>query len=423
MPRSLAPPAPQSTLREGEFVAMMAMTMALQALCIDSMLPALGQIAADLHVADPNRRQLVVGLFLIATGFGALIPGALADRFGRRPVLFASLGAYVIMGLGCALSTSFDMLLVMRVLQALATSGLTVLPGAIIRDRFGGDRMARALSTVSVVFMIVPMLAPSFGQAVLLIAGWRFIFGGMVVMALVVGLWLYLRLPETLHPEFRQPIRPKTIAGNMMQAARNRAALGYVIGSALVMGGLFGYINSAEQLVVEHFGAGHWFPLLFAMTAGTMAIANFTNSRIVERFGARRVSHAALFAYLAVSAAQVWQSWDNGETLWQFMPLMAANMCLIGFIGANFSSIAMQPFAAIAGAAASFQAFVRMALGAGVGALIGAAYDGSARPLALALLATGLLSLMLVLFSERGKLFRRIHPPGTPRPAANLVPH
>lgn len=423
MSPSFAPPAPQSTLREGEFVAMMAMTMALQALCIDSMLPALGAIAHELNVTDPNRRQLVVGLFLIATGVGSLVPGALADRFGRRPVLFGSLAAYVITGTGCALAISFDLLLVMRVFQALATAGLTVLPGAIIRDRFGGDRMARALSTVSVVFMIVPMLAPSFGQAVLLFAGWRFIFGGMVAMALVVGLWLYLRLPETLHPEFRQPIRPVVIAGNMAQAARNRAALGYVTGSALVVGGLFGYINSAEQLVVEHFGAGHWFPLLFAMTAGTMALANFANSRIVERFGARRVSHAALLTYIAVSAVQVWQSSDGHETLWQFMPLMAANMCLIGFIGANFSSIAMQPFAEIAGAAASFQAFMRMSLGAGVGALIGAAYDGSARPLAIALLATGIVSLVLVLFSERGRLFRRLHPPGTPRPAAAVIPH
>lgn len=423
MPRSFAPPAPQATLREGEFVAMMAMTMALQALCIDSMLPALGQIAADLHVTDPNRRQLVVGLFLIATGFGSLIPGALADRFGRRPVLFGSLVLYFTMGLGCALATDFTTLLVLRVLQALGTSGLSVLPGAIIRDRFGGDRMARALSTVSVVFMIVPILAPSFGQFVMLFAGWRFIFGGMAAMSVAMGLWIYLRLPETLNPEYRQPIMPFTILRNMGRAAANRPALGYMIGSAMVMGGLFGYINSAEQLVVEHFGVGKWFPLLFAMTAGMMAVANFTNSRIVERFGARRVSHTALLAFIAVSAVQVWQSAQGDETVWQFMPLMAANMCLIGFIGANFGSIAMQPFARIAGAAASFQAFTRMTLGAGIGALVGAAYDGSALPLAVSLLGGGVISLLLVLFSENGRLFRRLNPPGASRAPVDVGMH
>ncbi len=405
----------QFNLREGEFVAMMAMLMALQALCIDSMLPALGAIAHDLNVTDPNRRQLVVGVFLIASGFAALFPGALADRFGRRPVLFGGLAIYILLAIGCALAESFEALLTMRVLHAIGSAALAVMPSAIIRDRFAGDRMARAMSTISVVFMIVPMLAPSYGQAVLLVASWRWIFAGMALMALVVGGWVWLRLPETLHPEFRQQIEPITIVRNMGRAATNRAAIGYVIGSSLVMGGLFGFINSAQQLVAEHFGAGTMFPLLFAMGAGSMALANFTNSRIVERFGARRVSHFALLAFIAVSTVQVIQAASGHETLWQFMPLMAANMCLVGFIGANFGSIAMQPFAEIAGAASSFQACARMVIGATIGALAGAAFDGTALPLALTLLGGGLGSLALVLFSEHGRLFRRLNPPGTPR--------
>lgn len=413
----------QFALREGEFVAMMAMIMALQALCIDSMLPALGAIAHDLDVADPNRRQLVIGVFLIASGFAALFPGALADRFGRRPVLFTCLGLYIVFAIGCALATSFGGLLTMRVLQALGSAGLAVMPSAIIRDRFSGDRMARAMSTISVVFMLVPMLAPTFGQGVLLIAGWRWIFIGMAAMAVMVGTWVWLRLPETLHPEYRQRIEPLAIVRNMSRAARNRAAIGYVAGSSLVMGGLFGFINSAQQLVAEHFGAGKLFPLLFALCAGTMAIANFTNSRIVEKFGARRVSHFALLAFIAIGSIQVLQASSGHETLWQFMPLMAANMCLVGFIGANFGSIAMQPFAEIAGAASSFQAFARMVGGASIGALAGAAFDGTALPLALTLLGGGILALLLVLYSEKGQLFRRLHPPGTPRPPAEPMGH
>ena len=422
MSASPAPPAPQFPLREGEFVAMMAALMALQALCIDAMLPALGQIAADLGEHDPNRRQLVIGVFLIAAGVFALLPGALADRFGRRPVLFAGLGIYVVFGIACALVSDFTALLAMRVAQALGSAALAVLPSAIIRDRFGGDRMARAMSTISVVFMLVPILAPALGQAVLLVAGWRWIFIGMVGMALAVGVWVYLRLPETLRPEFRQPIRPLAIARNMAAAARERAAIGYVLGSALVFGGLFGFLNSSQQLIAEHFGAGEWFPLMFAFGAASMAVASFTNSRIVERFGARRVSHTAVLAFIAVSALQVWQASQPGETLWRFMPLMAANMCLCGFIGANFGSIAMQPFARIAGAASSFQAFARMVISALLGALIGQAYDGSALPLALALLLGGMGSLALVLFSERGVLFRRLHPAGTPRQVSPPLP-
>jgi DHA1 family bicyclomycin/chloramphenicol resistance-like MFS transporter len=401
---------------EREFIALMAMMMALQALCIDAMLPALGEIARDLDVADPNRRQLVVGVFLFAAGFGSLIPGALADRYGRRPVLMVSFAAYGLLALGCALVTDFMTLLVLRAVQAIASAGLSVLPGAIIRDRFGGDRMARMMSTISVVFMLVPMIAPSYGQAVMLVAGWRWIFGGMAVMAAVIAVWAWLRLPETLNPEFRQPIAPAAIARNMAHAATNRAAMGYVLGGALLSGALFGYINSAQQLIAEHFGAGSQFPLLFALMAGSMAVANFSNSRIVERFGARRVSHAALLGFIMVSAAQVWQAFAGGETLWRFLPLMGLNLCLMGFIGANFGSIALQPFARTAGAASSFQAFTRMAMGSLLGGLIGQAFDGSARPLALALLACGVLALGLVLISENGRLFRRLNPPGMARP-------
>ena len=415
MPAS-SPREVPTRIGEREFIAMMAMMMALQALCIDAMLPALGEIARDLSVSDPNQRQLVVGVFLFSAGFGSLMPGALADRYGRRPVLMFGFAAYILLGIGCALVTNFTMLLVLRAAQAIASAALSVLPGAIIRDRFGGDRMARAMSTISVVFMFVPMIAPSYGQAVLLVAGWRWIFGGMAVMALVVGTWVWLRLPETLNPQYRQAIAVRTIAGNMAAAATNRAGLGYVVGGALLTAGMFGYINSAQQLVAEHFGAGERFPLIFAMLAAGLALANFSNARIVERFGARRVSHAALLTYIVVSLAQVWQAFSGHETLWQFVPLMGLNICLMGFIGANFGSIALQPFAKIAGAASSFQSFTRMAVGALLGGLIGQAFDNTARPLALSLLACGLVTLALVLVSERGRLFRRLNPPGMARP-------
>ncbi|MFM5950752.1 MAG: multidrug effflux MFS transporter [Novosphingobium sp.] len=412
-----APAAPiRAPLGEREFIALMAMMMALQALCIDAMLPALDEIARDLAVSDPNQRQLVVGVFLFAAGFGSLLPGFLADRYGRRPVLLASFAAYILLAIGCALVTSFTMLLVLRALMAVASAGLSVLPGAIIRDRFGGDRMARMMSTIIVVFMLVPMIAPSFGQAVLLIAGWRWIFGGMAVMGAVVGTWMFLRLPETLHPEYRQAIAVRTVAANIAEAATDRLGMGYALAGALLTAGIFGYINSAQQLVAEHLGAGDTFPLLFALMAGGMAVANFSNSRIVERFGARRVSHAALLLFIVVSSAQVYQSFRGGETLWQFVPLMATNMALLGFMGANFGSIALQPFARIAGAASSFQSFLRMAVGALLGGLIGQAFDGTARPLALALLLTGVASLLLVLYAEKGRLFRRLIPPGQARP-------
>lgn len=406
----LAPTRPTPTrIGDKEFVALMAMLQALQALAIDAMLPALGIMSQELGVSDANQRQLVVGLFLVGAGLTSLFPGALADRFGRRPVLFCCLGGYVALNIAAALAPSFDMLLICRLLAGGFSSGLIVLTSAIIRDRFGGDRMARTQSLVSMVFMVVPMAAPSLGQGIIAFASWRWIFGLMAALGAAVAAWAWLRIPETLHPEFRQRIEPGVILRNMATVFSTRSAAGYVVGLALIQGALFGYINSSQQLVAEHFGAGSAFPLIFGGMALAMAVCSLANSRIVMRFGARRVSHVAVLAYVVMGGLQLWFASRPGETIWVFAPLMTLNLCLMGFIGANFTSIALQPFARIAGAASSVQTFMRLMVGSALGAVIGQAYDGSARPLAMALLGAGVVCLLAVLYSERGKLFRRLH--------------
>lgn len=397
-------------IREGEFVALMAALQALQALSIDAMLPALGQIGSDLHLTNANDSQLVVGVFLICSGLASLIPGAIGDRFGRRPVVLTALAAYFVLSLACALVTDFTVLLIIRGLLGAFTACLMVMPMAILRDRFSGDKMAKTQSLVSMVFMVVPMIAPIMGQAVMLVLGWRWIFGAMAALSALVAIWTVFRLPETLHPEFRQKIEPGVILANMKLAIGTRAAQGYIFGAALVQGALFGYINSSQQLVGEHFGAGLYFPMVFGGMALVMAGTNFVNSRIVEAFGARRVSHTALFAYIAIAGVHLLFA-GAGETLWVFVPLMTMSMCMMSFIGANFASISMQPFARIAGAAASVTSFARVALGAILGSVIGRFYDGTPVPLLAAMLVAGGLALGFVLYSENGRLFRRLNPP------------
>jgi DHA1 family bicyclomycin/chloramphenicol resistance-like MFS transporter len=401
----------QPRIREFELVALMASVMALQALSIDTMLPALPEIGADLGAPAGNSRQLVVSLYIACNGFGCLFPGALADRFGRKPVIMAALGFYFALSVACALATGFTQMLVLRGLQGMLASSLSVIPAAIIRDRYEGDRMARLMSLISAVFITVPILAPSLGQLILLVAHWRWIFVVLAVASLGIGIWFWRRMPETLHPEFRQPIVLRPLVGHMWKAVTTRASFGYVLSTALVMSGIFGYLNSAQQLIGEHFGAGSYFALIFGICAASMILSNIANARIVERFGARRVSHTGLLVFIAVSAAQVWFAFGEWQSLVWFMPLIAMNMALLGFLGANFSSISMQPFAEAAGAASSAQNFIRLLGGALLGMLIGQAYDGSSRSIALALLASGIGALLLILFSEKGRLFRRLNPP------------
>lgn len=393
-------------LGERELIAMMALLMSLTAFGIDAMLPALGQMATEMN-ADGNNRQLIIGAYFLGSGIGALFPGAFADRFGRRPVLVFAIIAYVVLSLACAWITDFSTMIGLRLVQGLACASLSVVPAAIVRDRVGGDRMARLMSLILMIFLIVPLIAPAIGQGILMIAGWRAIFVVMAMMGLIIGAWAWFRLPETLTEENRQKIDPATIIRNMVAALTMRGAIGYVIGSALVFGSLFGFLNSSQQLISEAFGMGDYFALVFGAGVLGMVFANFTNSRIVERFGARRVSHTALFGFIGATLCLYVSASDQPQSLPEFLVLLALAMAMLGFIGANFSSIAMQPFYHISGAASSAHTALRMSSGAILGAYIGYQYDGTAQPLALSMLVCGVLALAVVLFSEKGKLFTR----------------
>ncbi len=401
-----AAPSSRPELGERELIVLMALLMALQAFGIDAMLPALGQMAGEMG-ATGNERQFVIGAYFLGSGIGAFFPGAFADRFGRRPILAVGLVAYVVLSLACALVTNYDLLLALRLIQGLCCAGLSVVPAAIVRDKVGGDRMARLMSLIMMIFLLVPILAPAVGQGIMYVAGWRAIFGAMAVMGVGVGIWAWIRLPETLQAENKQEIDVPTILRNMGSAVFNRGAIGYVVGSALVFGSLFGFLNSSQQLISETFGMGDYFAVIFGGAVIGMVAANFTNSRIVEKFGARRVSHTALMFFIVISIMQYFSAGQAQQPLWQFIVLMSLSMAMLGFIGANFSSIAMQPFFHIAGAASSAQTALRMSTGAILGAVIGSLYDGSARPLAVSMLSCALLALAVVLFSERGKLFGR----------------
>ena len=403
--------SPQRSRMPGdrEMVFMMAMVMALNALAIDSMLPALPAIADGLGVAVANDRQYVISTYLFGIGAGSLLYGPLSDRFGRKGVLVPAPFAYVAFSIGCGLATSFPMLLALRFGHGMISAALGVIVVAVIRDLFSGDAMAKRLSMIFLVFMIVPAIAPTMGAGVAAVAGWRSIFIVLAVMGVVMIMWLR-RLPETLHPEDVRPLDLRTMIAGWATVTRHRRAAGYMIASGMMQGALYGYLNSSEQIIADIFHARSWFPLVFACVALGIATANFSNAAIVERFGARRVSQAATFAFMATSIIQIAVALSGAETLWMFTVLMMVNVGLIGFIGSNFGSIAMEDFGHMAGVASSYQSFAKTLLAAAVGALIGQQYNGTTLPLAYAFLISGAVGLVLVFWAERGKLFTR---PGT----------
>lgn len=393
-----------------EMVAMMAMLMALNALAIDTMLPALPQIAASLGAATANDQQYIVTTYLVALGAGSLAYGPLADRFGRRRVLLGALGLYIVSALACSLLHDFTWFLAMRALQGIAGAALGVVVIAIIRDILSGDAMAKRMSMIFLVFMGVPIVAPAIGQLILEFGDWRLIFWMFAALGGVMLAWVALRLPETLDPADVTPISLRPMAASWRAVVLHRMATGYIFAGALLQGALYGYLASSHQIISEVFGAEAMFAIVFAVVAVGIAVSNFSNSRIVMRFGARRVSQTATIVYILVAAAQVAAALSGKETLWLFTGLMTLNVGLAGFTGSNFGAIAMEPFGHMAGVASSFQAFVRSIFAAVMGAVIGQMFDGSTLPLALGFLGAGCLALLLVWWAERGRLFTR---PGT----------
>ena len=388
-----------------EFVAFVAAVMAVNALGIDLMLPALPAIGRDLSIATANARQWIITAYVLGFGLGQLVYGPLADRVGRKPVLLVTLAGFVAASLFAAGSATFPALLGARVLQGLMSASTRVLSVAIVRDHFAGRRMARTMSLAQMIFFLVPILAPSLGQLLLQFGPWRIIFHALAAFAAIVFAWALIRLPETLSAAARIPISPASLAHGYRLTLTNRDSLGYAVAASLTFGGIIAFVSSAQQIFVDEFGAGSRFTVLFAVCAFAMGCASFANSRLVERLGTRVLSQGGVFMLIALSIAHVAVIATGVETMWSFILFQALSMTCIGLCGSNFGAMAMQPVGHIAGSASSVQGFIASVGAVMVGSLIGQSYDGTTLPLAIGYLAIGMVVLVIICLVERGQLF------------------
>ncbi len=401
-PNPGASPAPRPGFRE--FVVMMAALMALNAMAIDAMVPALPAIGEALDVLTENERQLVVSFYVFGFGTTQLIYGPLSDRFGRKPVLLVSLVLYAGFALACAAASSFTLLLAARACQGAAAASTRVLVVSIVRDRFEGAAMARLMSLVFLVFLIMPVIAPAFGQLTLLVASWRAIFFGLALFAAIIFIWSLIRLPETLRPEYRRPLSAKAIVDGARETLTNRQSLGYSLAFMLMMGALMGYINSIQQIVFDVFRQPDLIALVFAGVAGPMAVTSYLNSRLVERIGTRRIAHLGLILFSALSALHLIID-RMGESMTTFVVMQGLVMACFGLASANFGALAMQPLGHVAGTASSVQGTIGTIGGAMIGLAIGQSFDGTTIPLVTGFLIAGLTALLIILVTERGRLF------------------
>ena len=366
-----------------EFVVILSMMMSMTALSIDAMLPALGQISVDLGVASANDRQLVISIIFLGTALGQLFFGPLSDSFGRKIAVYSGYALFITGSLVAMFSVSFPMLLAGRVMQGLGISASQAVGMALVRDQFEGRRMARIMSFTMTIFILVPMVAPTIGQTLLSLVGWRGIFGSFMVFALVTLAWFSLRIPETLHPEDRAPFSFNRILGAVREIMTIRPSVGYALTAGLMNGIFIGYLNSSQQIFQEQYGLGEKFPLFFAIISLALGTAAFMNARLVMRYGMKKLARTALGVIFALSIVFVGVAFGfaGQPPLWVLMAFLMLTFFCTGILFGNLNSMAMQPLGHLAGVGAavigSFATLISMLLGT----LIGRSYNGTILPL------------------------------------------
>ncbi len=388
-----------------ELVALTAALMALNALAIDMMLPALGIIGEELGAPADNDRQLIIVAYIVGNGAAQLVFGPIVDRFGRRRVVLWALAAYAVCSGLSIIAGGFSMMLAARAFQGVSTAATRVVSVAIVRDLTAGRRMAEVMSVAITVFMAAPILAPGIGQLILFAAPWRGIFVVLLLYGLVLMAWIYFRVPETLAVKDRIPLDASRILASYGAFLADRTSFGYTLASAFCFAGLFAYISASEQIFLETFELGAKFPIAFALVAAALGAATLLNARIVKRFGMRRLSHCALIVFVIASIIHLAIVYSGFESFAVFMFFMMVSFFCLGLIGANMSAIAMEPMGHIAGAAAAANGFAGTTIAGMFGGLVARQYDGTTAPIVAGFAVLGALALATVLWTEKGRLF------------------
>lgn len=385
-----------------EFIFLVALLNAMVAMSIDTMLPAIGTIATELGAADPNDRQFIITTFFAGMTIGTLIYGPWSDSLGRKPTIGIGLTIYVLGSLICLFSVSFPMILLGRFIQGFGASAPRIVSIAMVRDGQGGAAMARVMSFVMMVFMLVPMLAPSIGTLVLLVASWRVIFLGLLVVGVLAGLWLWLRQEETLPKERRTPLAVSQLLSAAGQVLRHPVAMGYTLAAGFVFGSFIVYLGTSQQIFAELYGQGPYFALWFAFFAGGMALAMLVNARLVMRLGMRKLSKLALRVFVVLSLVFLGLSMTYGgiPPLWMLAVFLFVSFFSSGLLFGNFNAIAMEPMGRIAGMAAAISGSLSSLIAILTGGYIGQLYNGTVIPLAAGFAGLGLITFCLTEWAE-----------------------
>jgi len=395
---------PTARLPFAEFIVLMSLLTSVVALSIDMMLPALPIIAQDLSVADTNDTQLVISAVFLGMGLGQLAFGPICDSFGRKNSLYIGMGIFILGTLLCLTATSFNMMLVGRLLQGVGASGPRVATLALTRDVYEGRNMARVMSLSMMVFLAVPMIAPLLGELVLYISDWRGIFVSLLAYALLLLIWFAVRQPETLSIEDRQVFTYDNIKNGFATVCSNRVALGYTISIGVVSGPLLMYLSTAQAILQDQYALGLQFGVYFAAIAFFMGIASFVNSKLVIKYGMRLLSKYALLIIVVASCLYTIPVLVSSghPPLWSYMTYLTCSLCCLSILFSNMNALAMEPLGKNAGTGAAVIGSLSTIISVPVGIFIGSFYEQSVLPVVLGFAICAAIALALKSWANKG---------------------
>lgn len=398
---ALSTPKKQST---GEFIALMALLMSMVAMTIDMILPGFHAIGTAFQVTDQNQLQLLISSVFLGMAVGQLFYGPLSDSIGRKTATNIGLAIFIVGSLISIYAQSFEVMLIGRVLQGFGTAGPRTITVAFVRDQYAGREMARIMSFVMSIFVLMPALAPAVGAGVIMISGWEGMFYTFILMALIAAVWMTLRQPETLHPEYRIKFEAKPVLSAAKEVLTNRRSVGYMVVAGMCFAILVIYLNTSKLLYLDIYGVDELFPLYFSFLAIAVGAASIVNGKIVVKYGMRALMSLALKCLIVVSGLFLIYvlAIDGPPPFVVFLVVMSIAFFFMGIMFGNANALAMEPMGHIAGVASSVigsgTTFVSMILGT----LIGMQYDQTLVPMLAGFTGLAILSLALMGWIEKG---------------------
>lgn len=386
-----------------EFIAMMAILMSVVAITIDAVLPALGIIGQDLQVSHPNQAQYIIGCIFLGMACGELCAGPLSDAWGRKKILYIGLFLYLLGSVLCLFSNDISSMLVGRFIQGFGVAGPYISVVSIVRDKYSGRSMARVMSLVMMIFIMVPTIAPALGQGIILLSSWRYIFVLYVLYALGVSIWVYMRLEETLPESERIAFKTSNIINGAKEIFGNRVTMCYTLAMGLVFGALSGDLHVVQQIFQVQYNVGDMFAVYFGLQALSMGAASLLNSRLVERLGMRYLCLRAALMLIASTILILLVYMVMPVEFWMFFLYGVVMLFCVGLLFGNLNALAMEPMGHIAGTAASVIGCLTSIIGVTFGTIIGQMYDGTLLPVLMGFLILGILAFIAMLFETSGE--------------------